>query len=32
MVGAKKADPFDDMFDGSMDSVSIDIAQPDVAH
>ena len=30
MVGAKKADPFDDMFDGSMDSVSIDIAQ-DVA-
>jgi hypothetical protein len=31
MVGAKKADPFDDMFDGSMDFVSIDIAQPDVA-
>ncbi len=31
MVGAKKADPFDDVFDGSMDSVSIDIAQPDVA-
>ena len=30
MVGAKKADPFDDMFDGSMESVSIDIAQ-DVA-
>ena len=29
MVGAKKADPFDDMFDGSMDFVSIDIAQPD---
>ena len=27
MVGAKKADPFDDMFDGSMDSVSIDIAR-----
>ncbi len=27
MVGAKKADPFDDMFDGSMDFVSIDIAQ-----
>ncbi len=31
MVGAKKADPFDDMFDGSMDFVSIDIAQPDIA-
>jgi hypothetical protein len=31
MVGAKKAKPFDDVFDGSMDSVSIDIAQPDVA-
>jgi hypothetical protein len=31
MVGAKKAEPFDDMFDGSMDFVSIDIAQPDVA-
>jgi hypothetical protein len=30
MVGAKKADPFDDMFDGSMESVSIDIAR-DVA-
>jgi len=27
MVGAKKADPFDDMFDGSMDFVSIEIAQ-----
>ena len=27
MVGAKKADPFDDMFDGWMDYVSIDIAQ-----
>jgi hypothetical protein len=27
MVGAKKADPFDDVFDGSMDFVSIDIAQ-----
>ncbi len=27
MVGAKKANPFDDMFDGSMDFVSIDIAQ-----
>jgi hypothetical protein len=26
-VGAKKADPFDDMFDGWMDYVSIDIAQ-----
>jgi hypothetical protein len=26
MVGAKKANPFDDMFDGSMDFVSIDIA------
>jgi hypothetical protein len=31
MVGAKNAKPFDDVFDGSMDSVSIDIAQPDVA-
>ena len=31
MVGAKMADPFDDMFDGSMDFVSIDIAQPDIA-
>jgi concanavalin A-like lectin/glucanase superfamily protein len=27
LVGAKKVNPFDDMFDGSMDSVSIDIAQ-----
>ena len=27
LVGAKKVKPFDDMFDGSMDSVSIDIAQ-----
>jgi hypothetical protein len=27
LVGAKKANPFDDMFDGSMDFVSIDIAQ-----
>ncbi len=27
MVGAKKADPFDDMFDGSMDFVSINIAR-----
>jgi hypothetical protein len=27
MVGAKKANPFDDVFDGSMDFVSIDIAQ-----
>jgi hypothetical protein len=27
MVGAKKANPFDDMFDGEMDFVSIDIAQ-----
>jgi len=31
MVGAKKADPFDDMFDGWMDYVSIEIAQPDTA-
>jgi hypothetical protein len=31
MVGAKKADPFDDMFDGSMDFVSIEIAQPEIA-
>ena len=31
MVGAKKADPFDDMFDGEMDFVSIEIAQPDIA-
>lgn len=31
MVGAKKANPFDDMFDGSMDFVSIDIGQPDAA-
>jgi hypothetical protein len=31
MVGAKKADPLDDTFDGSMDFVSIDIAQPDIA-
>jgi hypothetical protein len=31
MVGAKKADPFDDMFDGSMDFVSIDIASLDGA-
>ena len=31
MVGAKKAKPFDDVFDGSMASVSIAIAQPDVA-
>ena len=31
MVGAKKADPFDDMFDGSMDFVSIDIASSDSA-
>ena len=30
-VGAKKADPFDDMFDGWMDYVSIEIAQPDTA-
>ncbi|MDQ5828238.1 MAG: LamG domain-containing protein [Chloroflexota bacterium] len=27
MVGAKRATPFDDVFDGSMDFVSIDIAQ-----
>ena len=27
MVGAKRANPFDDVFDGSMDFVSIDIAQ-----
>ncbi len=27
MVGAKKADPSDDVFDGSMDSVSINIAR-----
>ena len=27
MVGAKKADPFDDMFHGRMNFVSIDIAQ-----
>ena len=26
MVGAKKVKPFDDVFEGSMDSVSIDIA------
>ncbi len=31
MVGAKKANPFDDMFDGSMDFVSIDIASSDSA-
>jgi hypothetical protein len=31
MVGAKKADPSDDVFDGSMDFVSIEIAQPDTA-
>jgi hypothetical protein len=31
MVGAKKANPSDDVFDGSMDFVSIEIAQPDVA-
>jgi hypothetical protein len=29
MVGAKQANPFDDMFDGSMDFVSIDIASLD---
>jgi hypothetical protein len=27
LVGAKKVKPFDDVFDGSMDSVSIDISQ-----
>jgi len=27
MVGAKRANPFDDVFDGSMDLVSIDIAR-----
>jgi hypothetical protein len=27
MVGAKTADPLDDMFDGSMNFVSIDIAR-----
>jgi hypothetical protein len=27
MVGAKTADPLDDVFDGSMDFVSIDIGQ-----
>ena len=27
MVGAKRANPFDDVFDGSMDFVSIEIAQ-----
>ncbi len=32
MVGAKTVDPRpDDMFDGEMDFVSIDIAQPDIA-
>jgi hypothetical protein len=32
MVGAKTVDPRpDDMFDGSMDYVSIDIARPDIA-
>jgi hypothetical protein len=32
MVGAKTVDPRpDDMFDGSMDFVSIDIARPDIA-
>ena len=30
MVGAKKVKPFDDVFEGSMDSVSIDIA-PEIA-
>ncbi len=29
MVGAKQANPFDDVFDGSMDFVSIDIASSD---
>ena len=29
MVGAKKANPFDDMFDGSMDFVGIDMASSD---
>jgi hypothetical protein len=31
MVGAKKADPLDDVFAGTMDYVSIEIAQPATA-
>jgi hypothetical protein len=31
LVGAKKTNPFDDMFDGSMDFVSIEIDQSEIA-